>query len=211
MSHMRKGSCVHSWTSPHLVLPLSVSAVAPTKSDLATEQLPKYQPCDVLSFLRSRHQHLLSIETKQGDSNIRNDDNRNKWKNFIRKLRRDGSSSAHCMLATLEIILANEHGNSTALQSDIVEKRRRLTHLFVSDTKELSCQLPEDINMAEDDVADECLQEGWTLVQDWISLAECCRLYRQVANHMYLITLPHPLLRYARQTLFKLSTYSFSK
>ena len=179
------------------------------KSPMPTDRLPQLQTCDVLEFLSTSGDQLLaSIENTRKEDIVIGDGDHDSWRKFLRKLRRDGSDRAHCMLATLEIVLAAVQDQAASMPSESGEGSQERRKVFGSEWKK-SCVLGIENSDVEDD-GDEnednwCLQEGWTLIQEWISYSECCSLYQRVADRMYLVTLPNALLHYARKTLFTLS------
>jgi hypothetical protein len=156
-----KGSSIRIW-KPFKLVPLTDSSI---QMDKKYEDLPDYSASNISTELLDDAQHNTHKKTPLDDST-----------NFSRKLLRDATFPAHCMLVTLEIILSTPSDDMVASAS--TEKQSETVH--------------------------ECLHEGWTHVQDRISWLDCCTLFRYVENHLHILVLPHPLDSYATKTLFQL-------
>jgi hypothetical protein len=196
-----KGSCIQQWVPPFLLIPLSsAAALAASEENLNGEKeprlgLPGYEPCRILSQCANGRLLQSSSSCTEVESK--------RWKNIIRKLRRDGSSQAFCMLATLEMVLANEKVQEVTLHGESAQNNFSHNATIVTGGEETTEIQGGDINR------NWCLQEGWTFIQDKISFPDCCRLYQQIARQLHLMTLPHPLLAYATKGLFALTGEQF--
>ena len=106
---------------------------------------------------------------------------------FIEKLYKDDSLGSLAMLTTMELVLRNG-GNL-----EPIENPAPLSGMF------------------DDEHDASLLMEGWPLVQDYIDWKECLALYQSIHSKLHMVTLPHPLTKFAKDTLLNLPTEDFEE
>jgi tetratricopeptide (TPR) repeat protein len=161
-----KASELRRWI-PHKI----VSSVDKEK-DICYLELPGYSPCRILD-------HVVNLNEKDVSTELRR---------FVYKLRRGGSFSTLCMLATLDEVLHHKDREFW----DALEKQSQYPYHKNSNT------LQDDSSL---------LVEAWPLIQQEISWNAFLIVHQRIESRLCMVTLYHPLGEYAKQTLFQIDDF----
>lgn len=123
-----------------------------------------------------------------------------------------GSWQTLCILATLQVALAGrvseESQNGRTGPSSSASSS---PHGYAGTTKEGSVSYGDDDGDDDDDDGLALLTELWPLIHGRISWTACLRLFRTVQRQLHVLALPHPLSRYAQETIFRLSEDDYER
>ena len=207
--------CVQSWKR---ILSNNIISLCSPKTMEVDERkyqaLPQYQPCPILS----KACQLFLLLLQDDDPSANTSGISKEQATFVKRLLRDGSLEARCMVVTMNIVRSAHHDNHHHNHNDTNHNQSipfvSPTTLSAASTSIITFNNKEEDtkNNVEDDDDDEhnwCLQEGWTWIQDVISWNDCRRLFHYVVDRVQFVTVPHPLYHYSTKTLFQLTDEEF--
>ena len=126
------------------------------------------------------------------------------------------------ILATLRVINQRDQGDSSPQWSNFMQgcdldKARRTTTDFShpiteDDDNNNNNNNNKKDNDDDDDDDDSLLFEIWPMIQnekERIPFVIFRKLYRRIQNRLHILTIPHPMIQWAKETIFQLSDYEY--
>jgi hypothetical protein len=111
---------------------------------------------------------------------------------FVSKLLREESMESIAMLATFETILSSQED--------------------AEDWKNILEESSSSASSADDEEVDmSLLVEGWPHIQEIVSWNTCSKMYRRIYSRLHMVTLPHPLTEFAKESLLQMPEKDFEQ